>query len=196
MTQRLPEYADRHTLPPMNQTSRSPSASLIPTTEANRRFAGRSAPRALAALFAPESTFYARSKTVKSNFLIPALLAAVTLSTSAFARDGHDHDDQRDHRRWEEQRRDHARWEEERRQHARWEDEQRRWEEQRREERREHWRRRHHHDDYQRAYAPPPPRPSHYYAEPVTIQVPLPPLILPPSPREVERTVRDLLHGR
>jgi hypothetical protein len=137
--------------------------------------------------------FYARSKTMKSKFLIPALLAAVTLSTSAFARD---RDDRRDHRRWEEQRqeerRDHRRWEEQRyvdhRDHRRWE-----------EQRHEHWR---HHEDYQRAYAPPPPppayypAPTHYYAEPMTIRVPVPPLILPPSPREVEHTLRDLLHGR
>jgi hypothetical protein len=119
---------------------------------------------------------------MKSKFLIPALLAAVTLSTSAFARDRDDRDDRRDHRRWEEQRR------EDRRDHRRWE-----------EQRHEHWRR---HEDYQRVYAPPPPppayypAPTHYYAEPMTIRVPVPPLILPPSPREVEHALRDLLHGR
>jgi hypothetical protein len=30
----------------------------------------------------------------------------------------------------------------------------------------------------------------------MTVRVPVPPLILPPSPREVEHTLRDLLHGR
>jgi hypothetical protein len=107
---------------------------------------------------------------MNSKLTIAILLAAATLGTSAYARDG-DHD-----RGWDEHRdrgRDH--W-----QHERHED----------------WRYDHRHDDWRHDHRGPPPYAYGYpplprrYEEPVVVRVPV--LPLPPPPHEV---LRDLLRG-
>ncbi|MBU1236823.1 MAG: hypothetical protein KJ634_12515 [Gammaproteobacteria bacterium] len=108
---------------------------------------------------------------MKTQLTIAAVIAAVTLGTSAYARGS---DDRRDHGRDDrgryEQRDDH-------------------W---RNDHRRDRWRHNHWRHDHRRSYTygygyPPPPR---YYAPPpprATVYIPL-----PPPPHVV---LRELLHG-
>lgn len=109
---------------------------------------------------------------MKTKLWIPALLAAATLSTSAFAHGGdrernYDRDDYRARQEY----RDH-RWRNEQWRREQW--------------RREQWRREHR-SPYAYGYDAPPPR---YYERPA-VYLPLPPL--PPPPHVI---LHDILRGR